>query len=1027
MVNASGARNVCEMTGSESSGQWRLFLWAAAATRLCLACSGGGSAGPGFSPGEGQVVEKPGGGAFVADAHSGGQATRVHLLEMSWGRLVDVYDVDANGATNPLPVLRDVVVSESAVTGGAGFRFETSPVRHASRITILEPHDAPSTGGESFESILRRVTVGGPVLPRHDDGSALPPFSVVARDATLVVRFDDLLEDGPAARGDLHETVRLLSGYPPVTPQSARIVFDPSHGGIAAGKFHSTRVLIDFTVSGEEALSLPIFVPINPVGLPPSALSSPQPNVSVHLPVRTDEEGGQFPTLTNLAGRGLEATGPTDLGSGDVVRAFRSGSVDDVNGGRLLDLSQPHLVGNWDARIEDARADALGPTGRGFVVTLRFTTPCRTAAHARDALEIGGELYEVREEGPEPDGEGRLTGVRLLRLAEQPLSSAESLLGAVRFLTRFRPDEVNPACWITFSPGPESPPASGVDSHVTLRVRFSEPMEPGSFRAFDSFRMFRRSIADEQAISRNLVVGVVRPEQDLLEFDFIPRFPLANDSSVYRVELASGTKGVRDLAGTPLTGSFGSAIFELAAGQPVVRNGGLAMNFETELAPAGTTVFRGQAKLENGILRPRPVSFVTHHADQSHSIPRMMQTLGFGVQTPLSPLGSKLQALWRYADFGLQPLDERFFNLDVIGLYWSPEPGHATSDFYPAFEMRMAHARFLSDEIASPSGFGALYPLSGLVGAPAPFTDNILEDPRGGQIVVHPRQLGYRVNPADLTLTERGTPLMPFPWNRSGGPTTSFTWRDTSVLARGGPNGVGIPLDIESNPPLTGSAAKAGEVRTIGLPLLWEIRCYPSAQGLGQNPFAILLASPGLPNPNFRAFSTGGVDVTGSVVTVDPDLELVAQGGFNPSSFPAGRRTAFSADSAFYIGGIDTVVRLSRVVTIWMDTGSQSPRFAEPVVEPRVQIGSTSIVTEFRGADGFSADAGNAAFDAARLDPYGDPELGTVFFHGDGTWRADIRDLDGARFLQARFTFVNDVARELSPELDSFGVAFETP
>ena len=32
---------------------------------------------------------------------------------------------------------------------------------------------------------------------------------------------------------------------------------------------------------------------------------------------------------------------------------------------------------------------------------------------------------------------------------------------------------------------------------------------------------------------------------------------------------------------------------------------------------------------------------------------------------------------------------------------------------------------------------------------------------------------------------------------------------------------------------------------------------------------------------------------------------------------------------------------------------------------------------------------------------------------------------NGARFLQVRFTFVNNTAIGLSPELDSFGVAYE--
>jgi hypothetical protein len=97
------------------------------------------------------------------------------------------------------------------------------------------------------------------------------------------------------------------------------------------------------------------------------------------------------------------------------------------------------------------------------------------------------------------------------------------------------------------------------------------------------------------------------------------------------------------------------------------------------------------------------------------------------------------------------------------------------------------------------------------------------------------------------------------------------------------------------------------------------------------------------------------------------------------------------------------------------------------VVELRSQAGATQLLIEYRAADSFSEDAGDAPFVATALDPYGDFQPGTVAYHGDGTWKDDIHAGDGARFLQVRFTFVNDVAGDLSPELDSFGIAFEVP
>lgn len=704
-----------------------------------------------------------------------------------------------------------------------------------------------------------------------------------------------------------------------------------------------------------------------------------------------------------------------------MLRAFRSGNAQDLNGGFLLDLVRPEIVGEWEILLEAARADPQGPPGFGFEVTLRFETPCRAALRAGDTLQAGGELYEVLSSSGPLGPDGRLTGLQLLRQATEPLPRAEILLGAARLLTVFQKElEVNPACWVTFAPQPATPASAGVDCRAFVRVRFSEPMDPDSVRAFDSFRLVRRGLE----VASNMVVGSVRAGQGLQEFDFVPRLPLANhEERFYRVEVSSGPNGVRDLSGVPLPTSFESAVFELAPGQPIFRNGGLALRFETvdELSP-GLPDYRGQVSEAGGILRPRPTHFSMHTADRTHPIPSMMLPFPPGVQTPLSPLGSKLQALWRYIDFGFQVLDENFHNLDVIGLYWSPVEGRVNADFYPQFEMRMAHSRFLPDE--SLGSAGPSHPVSGLLSGPNLFTDNLL-DPRDEQAVVHPGGFGYQVLPRDLRLSERGTRLMPFPWNRSGAPLTSFTWRDTSVVARAGPKSGGIPLDIESNPPLTGSVAPEGLVPSIGLPLLWEIRCYPTASGLGFNSFEILIPVGGFPQPNFRAFSTGGVNQGGQVVRVDPDLESSPNGGFNPSSTPPGRRTMFSADNSFYVGAIDTVVRVSRAVTVWIDTGSTSPRFAEPVLEPRQQIGATALVAEFRGADFFSADAGSAPFDASRLDPYGDFRTGRVFFHGDGLWSRDLRSLDGARFVQVRFSFFNDIENALSPELDSLGIAFE--
>src|SRR5262245_37514445 len=73
------------------------------------ACGGSGSGGDtGLPPGV--ELAKPGGGTFFVDPSLGGSATRLHLVEMSWGRLVDVHALDGGGKVDPEPAFRDLVI-----------------------------------------------------------------------------------------------------------------------------------------------------------------------------------------------------------------------------------------------------------------------------------------------------------------------------------------------------------------------------------------------------------------------------------------------------------------------------------------------------------------------------------------------------------------------------------------------------------------------------------------------------------------------------------------------------------------------------------------------------------------------------------------------------------------------------------------------------------------------------------------------------------------------------------------------------
>jgi hypothetical protein len=122
------------------------------------------------------------------------------------------------------------------------------------------------------------------------------------------------------------------------------------------------------------------------------------------------------------------------------------------------------------------------------------------------------------------------------------------------------------------------------------------------------------------------------------------------------------------------------------------------------------------------------------------------------------------------------------------------------------------------------------------------------------------------------------------------------------------------------------------------------------------------------------------------------------------------------------------VIGVSRAHSIWIRADVSGPRYFPPVTVPRPaeQSGSARVELEFRGADGFTPEGEARAFDARQLDPLGDAGTGNVFFHGnDATWHSRIEEIDGAQFIQVRFSFVNDLAAEVTPVLSALGIAYE--
>lgn len=1003
-------------------------------TALVCACTGG-SGGPAgvLGPPAGTFLVRPEDqGLFLADPHRGGGATRLVLEEITWGRLVDVHALQPDGSVGADPLLRDLVVNENVQTDVHTFRLEFDAITDRTRLVVLRRPGAPDDGSGTFESLLRAATENlPPVLPRADTPEAPPPFSYVPRNAALVLRFGDLLDDGPGARAALATTVRLSAGYPPIQPRQSRQFFDPNHGGIVGGAFHSTRVVVDLTVSASEALAASTPLVVNLSGLPASDPSTSRPSASLRLPTVADAGTGSFDVLHSLGGRPLERVGPVDAASPtrDLVRAFRSGGPVDGNNGFLLDLDPPRLLGSWPVRSEAARARARAGE---WDLDVRFTTPCLVAPGPRAVLVFGEAFLEVLEAGVGPDADGLVRAVAVRALTET--SGAQPPLGNGSFRTAYDPElGVPTGCWVGLDPAPAAPPSAGVSPAARVVLTFSEPIDPASALPFDSFSLVRGH-ASASVTARTLIVGRVLPSPDLRQFDFVPNTPLPRDGpeTTFHLRLRPD-RGLTDLAGNALLDALPAIEFTIDETSPTSASASIVLRFEgtDEIEPTGPDL-RGNFTydLEGAAIRPRAPGRGSQVVDPSVPLVGIMPTFPPGVATPLSPLGSRLMTVWRYADLGWSVREENFYDLDVEGLSWSPARGEVTADFFEAFEMRLGHSRKLPDEQPrNPNTGGMRYPNSGLFEGPTPFAANVLPGGNGSLTIVHPRGAGYRIRPSDRYVSSSGTPLVPFPMNRTSAPPVRFTWRDTGVLTRAGENGPGVPMDIEVGGPLflesrIGSFAGEGHVPTVGLPLLMEFRCYPSSTALGINPLAIQLASNVSAAPNFRAYSTGGLDTSGAVVLRNPDLEDAPQGGFNPGSRPPGRPTRRTADNALYVGQLDYAVRTSRAHTIWFDTNTPAPDYLGVVVEPapQDQPTGTSLKVEFRGADGFGLD-GTSPFDARLLDPYGDRQEGTIEFHdGDDTWKADVRAIDGARYYQVRFTFVGDPNSGVRPALSAIGV-----
>lgn len=1025
------------------------MLLAPAALALAFAgCGGGGGAAFEQTGTVGTVISHPeperGSRSLVVDPNQSGNAASLRVQSLYWGRIAKVRD--------QVGILQqtDFVIGEDIHSDGTDYLLEVNPITEETTVTILHPFTPSAIVGgietSPYQRAFKRLDQNlAPISDKSLDPTELPPYSLVPRNAAVVIQFNDLVDLALIDRTNIH----VMAGSPPTLPFEARLVPDINHGAVldrdhdGVGEFYPTRVIIDTTVSPIESALSPTPLPVNALGLPASTSVS-QPNVAIRIPTQIDQTVSQFTLLRNLSGHPLSfnGNGSNDSSSptADVVRAVRAGGATaitgDVNNGFLLDEIPPKVVGTLPVGISTPIPDGLG----GFTCSLSFQyTACRMALKSGDVIQQPGAFAEIIQASAD-DSDGQVDGlfpahVRVIFPLDGVLNA-----GSAQLTTLYDPiaNATQEACFVRF-PSIATPPSAGVSTDSSIIIRFSEPMDPGRMTPFDNFTITRVAA---NPTARDFVIGAVTPSSDLKEYRFTPVLPLRHTSGSgesYFINLASGATGPIDLAGNALGAALPPITFTLNPTQATQNNAGLALRFSapSELNESnGQSVlpeFRGQFlyDLVRGVIKPRALVHFAGLADRSQPVPSIMPIFAAGVQTPISSLGSKLQTLWRYCDMGFALLDEANYNVDVEGLNWAPVGGAAVADQIDRFEMYLSHSKFLPDESVDPVSLMPVFPSSGLTTV---YASNVLDPTNDAPKKVHDRSRGYTVNPADIFQTPTGTRLMPWPMNRGLAPQDKayYTWRDTALQAKGGPLGPGaellIVIRVLGLGTMNGVPYPVNNVPTVGLPLLMEFRCFPDSSALGLNAFDISLANLNSAQPNFRAFSTGGV-ANGTIVTKDPDLQSQANGGFNPTSTPPGAAT-LPADNSFYIGQANLVTRISRVHSIWFDTNAV-PQFATPIVEPRPenQPPGTQIVLAYRGSNTITPGATAPVLNNAdRLDPYGEPLLaadGAITFPaGDNRWKTSIDQVSTFRFFQVRVTFVANVETNQAPELSALGFPY---
>jgi hypothetical protein len=1009
----------------------------------------------------GSILDNPGASTltskqFIVEANKAGKAPELHLEGLFWGRLVDIYDL-ADDGTRTLQQ-KEFVIGSNIVSDGHDRLLTTNPLTGVDELTILHPY-----GSDVYKDIF--LDLDGDLFPVDDAPlGEVGVFTMLPRNAALVIVFDDLIEPGLVSA----QTFKILTGSPPAVPYSPRVIVDTNHGdlakdtGDAVPQFYSTRVIVDMTISEFESFSADPPLGINGAGLPAS--TSPNlANLVLRIPTVEKPGIGQEVVVRNLSGHKVATSGngTVDFASQtvDVLRAMRSGGntlvTSDPFNGYLRDETPPSVVSVQPIVLASAPVpDPDGEETDFILPQVQFITPdCARNPAIGDLIRQTTNFAVVREVSA-PQSGGIASDVKVRLLLGSPSEFSTTGVGPAQYLFPFDAafDTTRPQCFVQISPESgdfPADPTSNISTSSIFSLRFTEAMDPESMRAFDSMLLLR---APEVSSSSDYVVSQIQSSVDLKGYSILPELPLAHEtgtSESYYLSLVTGELGASDLAGNALEDSLPQVLLTVDPTLATQANGGRVTRFSSidEEEPIGDDItgelpeWEGQHTYDvlRQSIRPRSVVRFEAVVDRNQAMILPMGNVANGIGEPLTKYGNKIQAVWRNCDVNYQVIDTTTYNVDVEGISWVPLGGLAIADHFDQFEIRMAHSLYLPDESINPMTGLPNYPESGLAKI---FDTNMVSPEIDPLKIVYSREFGYTISPGDIYAASTGTLMLPFPMNRSL-PVSQFvyyTWRDTGLLARGAPNGGGSEVVYYAAILSGGGGAplpimSADRVESVGLPLLMEFRCYPDDKAQGMNIFDVAMAVTVSTRPAFRAFSSGGVDGGGGIVDRDPDLESEANGGFNPNSNPPGQATP-GQDPIVYLGLMDLVTRVSRSYSVWFQTpGTANPIFQPPIIEPGFdeQPSGTSIELAFRGAT--QAEPAEVREDANALDGYGDdyaapgnsrdnPNPQINFLDGDATWHTNVSEIDGALYYQVRVTFLSSTETGVSPELSGIGLTW---